>query len=226
MNALRDLFSKLLNLLKITYPMSTLKDVLFNWMNEILEVPSTLRVQYYLIDALSSDFDLYYIIEKKPHFIDNSFSLMNSDLLANSVGKCIVSLLLNIYEKHFKKNESFVQEWIQLWKSCALKYIHDKQYTKSINLYIMIPLFKNMPNSAFTLFLECMSNKDPSLLLSLLKIGQELGIEEEPFCDNKYTTVDSVNKLIEQDEYKLQVFEILTFSTKSQSLFVPSSSKL
>lgn len=73
MNALRDLFSKLLNLLKITYPMSTLKDVLFNWMNEILEVPSTLRVQYYLIDALSSDFDLYYIIEKKPHFIDNSF---------------------------------------------------------------------------------------------------------------------------------------------------------
>ncbi|CAI4684505.1 BAK_1a_G0042490.mRNA.1.CDS.1 [Saccharomyces cerevisiae] len=221
MNALRDLFSKLLNLLKITYPMSTLKDVLFNWMNEILEVPSTLRVQYYLIDALSSDFDLYYIIEKKPHFIDNSFSLMNSDLLANSVGKCIVSLLLNIYEKHFKKNESFVQEWIQLWKSCALKYIHDKQYTKSINLYIMIPLFKNMPNSAFTLFLECMSNKDPSLLLSLLKIGQELGIEEEPFCDNKYTTVDSVNKLIEQDEYKLQVFEILTFSTKKSKPIRP-----
>ncbi|CAI5032046.1 CGH_1_HP_G0103020.mRNA.1.CDS.1 [Saccharomyces cerevisiae] len=92
----------------------------------------------------SSDFDLYYIIEKKPHFIDNSFSLMNSDLQANSVGKCIVSLLLNIYEKHFKKNESFVQEWIQLWKSCALK------------------------------------------------LAKNLGIEEEPFCDNKYTTVDSL----------------------------------
>lgn len=50
-NALRDLFAKLLNLLKVIYPMSVLKDILFNWMNEILEIPSTLRVQYYLIDA-------------------------------------------------------------------------------------------------------------------------------------------------------------------------------
>lgn len=221
MNALRDLFGKLLNLLKITYPMSILKDILFNWMNEILEVPSTLRVQYYLIDALSSDFDLYYILEKKPHFIDNSFSLMNSDLLANPVGKCVVSLLLNVYEKHFKNDEAFVQEWIQLWKSSALKYIHDNQYSKSINLYIMIPLFKNMPNSIFTIFLKSIPKKDPSLLLSLLKIGQELGIEEEPFCDNKYTTINSINKLLEQDEYKLQVFEILTFSTKKSKPIRP-----
>ncbi|CAI4035727.1 hypothetical protein SMKI_13G3780 [Saccharomyces mikatae IFO 1815] len=221
MNALKDLFGKLLNLLKVIYPMSDLKDIFFSWMNDILEIPSTLRVQYYLIDALSSDFDLYYILEKKPHFIDNSFSLMNSDLLANPVGKCIVNLLLNIYEKHFKNEEKFVQEWILLWKNSALKYIHDSQYTKSINLYIMIPLFKNMPNLAFTIFLKSMPSKNPTLLLSLLKIGQELGIEEEPFRDNKYTTIESIEKLIEQDLFKLQIFEILTFSTK-KSKPIPS----
>ncbi|CAI4048829.1 hypothetical protein SKDZ_13G3840 [Saccharomyces kudriavzevii ZP591] len=221
MNALRDLFGKLLNLLKIIYPMSVLKDILFNWMNEILEVPSTLRVQYYLIDALSSDFDLYYILEKKPNFIDDSFSLMGSDLLANPVGKCIVSLLLNIYKKHFEQSEDSAEEWIQLWKGSAMKFIHDSQYTKSINLYVMIPLFKNMPNTAFIRFLESVPDKDPSLLLSLLKIGQELGIEEEPFHDDKYATIDSINELVEQDEFKLQVFEILTFSSKKSKPIHP-----
>ncbi|CAI4050279.1 hypothetical protein SUVZ_13G3890 [Saccharomyces uvarum] len=220
-NALRDLFGKLLNLLKVIYPVSVLKDILFNWMNEILEIPSTLRVQYYLIDALSSNFDLYYILEKKPNFIENSFSLMCSDLLANPVGKCIVSLLINVYRMHFKDNESFVEEWIQLWKNPALKYIHDSRYTKSINLYVMIPLFKNMPNKAFTSFLKQMPIEDPSLLLSLLKIGQELGIEEEPFHDNKYATIEFINKLLEQDEFKLQVFEILTFSTKKSKPIHP-----
>lgn len=214
-NALREMFNKFLRLLNMVY-LTKDKVVLFNsWLTQILELSSTLRAQYYLIESLSTETDLYMVLECKPEFVENSLVLMWSDSLSNPIGKCITSLLINIYRIHFKENEALLGEWLELWQYSVLKYLQDVRFAKSIELYILIPLFKTMPDEAFLTFTQKLASFDASLRISLFRIGQELGIEEEPYHDDKLIPLSTVEILLQQDEYKLQAFELLTFSTKT-----------
>ncbi|GAV55933.1 hypothetical protein ZYGR_0AZ01050 [Zygosaccharomyces rouxii] len=214
-NALREMFSKLLRLLNMVY-LTQDRMVLFNsWLTQILAISSTLRVQYYLIDSLSPETDLYVVLERKPGFVENSLALMWSDSLSNPIGKCITSLLINIYRIHFKENESSLDEWLELWQDSALKYLQDVRFAKPTELYILIPLFRAMPREAFVKFIQRSASFDASLLISLFRIGQELGIEEEPYHNDKLISLSTVESLLQQDEYKLYAFELLTFSIKT-----------
>ncbi|GAV51138.1 hypothetical protein ZYGR_0AD03210 [Zygosaccharomyces rouxii] len=214
-NALREMFSKFLRLLHMVYLVQD-RMILFNsWLTQILEISSTLRVQYYLIDSLSPETDLYVILERKPGFVESSLALMWSDSLSNPIGKCITSLLINIYKIHFKENESLLDEWLDLWQSSVLKYLQDVRFAKPTELYILIPLFKAMPREAFVKFIQGSSSFDASLLISLFRIGQELGIEEEPYHNDKLIPLSTVENLLQQDENKLYAFELLAFSIKT-----------
>lgn len=214
-NALRDLFSKFMTLSKLIQDNQIYQSMCQSWLFHILEIPSTLKVQYYLIEALASDIDLYQIIEKKPDFLSNSLSLMKVDSLSTPVGKCVVNLLLNIFNIHYNGEENKIDEWITLWKATLLEFLDNKQYTKSINIYILEPLLKMAPVQAFHKFVGNGFQDSPAQLLSVLRLGQELKIEEEPYKDNKLVSMETLEKLLQTNTYKLQAFELLTFSIKS-----------
>ncbi|CCH59146.1 hypothetical protein TBLA_0B03040 [Henningerozyma blattae CBS 6284] len=213
-NALRDMFTKLLRLLKIIYSNESLVALLSKWLDRVLDIPSTLKVQYYLIESLSDELDMYRVLEYKSNFIESSLSLMWSDSLSNPIGKCLTSLLINIFNIHYNKDESKISEWMVIWKNQVLNYLPQPKFSKSIEFYVLRPIFNLMPRQAFSLFMKDLFTNEPSQLLSLLKIGQELDIEEEPFHDDKLISMAVLEKLLQQDENKLPAFELLTFSVK------------
>lgn len=217
-NALSELLHKFSLLLKVTYSNEEYKSFLSAWVDQVLEIPSTLRIQYNLIEILASDLDMYHVLERKPSFIETSLNEMAKETLSNPIGKCLVSLLINIYENHFQDQVDGIPKWIQLWDEYALFYLQKHKFTKPITLYFLNPLFKNMPQEAFKRFIQVENlRKSPSLFLSLLKIGQQISIEE-PFHDEKLISLELINELLDNNEYKLPTFEILTFSSKKSKV--------
>lgn len=217
MNALRDMFKKFLHLLKMIYTSEMSKNLFTLWLNHTLQIPSTLPVQYYLIDELAGELDLYTVLKQKSNFVETSMSLMWSDSLSNPIGKCITSLLINIYEVHLQKHTSKIADWLYLWQKPALHYLRDHRYKKGIVLYILNPLFREMPDIAFISFVQNVTSSESTestLLITLFKLGQELGIEEEPFHDDKLISLKEMETFLQGDENKLPAFELLTFSTK------------
>ncbi|CCF56674.1 hypothetical protein KAFR_0B03780 [Kazachstania africana CBS 2517] len=216
LNALKGLLENLLHLLKMMYDEDQYKSFFMQWINQILDLPSNLRVQYNLITALSNDFDLFYILENKTDFIKTSLSMMSSESLSNPVGKCLVALLINIYAKKYENNTTNITEWLNIWCDDTVTYLRNGKFTKPIKLYLLTPLFKYLPKDVFTRFIQKSNfNDDPNLLLSVLKIGQDLAIEEEPF-DPKVNLLpsDMVEELLQDDTHKLQMFELLAYSNK------------
>lgn len=213
-NALKDLFSKFLRLVRILRPTTECNRLFSLWLDKTLEVPSSLPVQYHLIDALAGELDLYAVLEKRPDFIDSSLSLMRSDALSNSVGRCLSRFLLNVYETHLNKEPSAISDWLVLWQEPILNHLRDSRIRKAIELYVLTPVFRDMPKSAFTRFVQNIGAADSPLLLSIFKLGQELAIEEEPFHDDRLIRLQLVEDFLKQDDFKLQAFELLTFSTK------------
>lgn len=213
-NALKDLFNKFLHLIRKLRPPDQCTKLFTSWLDRALQVPSSLPVQYYLIDALARELDLYHILEKKPDFIDTSLSLMWSDALSNPVGRCLSRFLINIFDTHLKKNPAAISGWLALWQESVMIHLGEPRSRKAIELYVLAPVFKQMPKSAFSEFVQNIKTTNYPLLLSIFKLGQELGIEEEPFHENRLISLDIIANFLKQDNLKLSAFELLTLSTK------------
>lgn len=213
-NALKDLFNKFLHLIKRLYSATECNKLFASWLEKTLQVPSSLPVQYYLIDALAGELDLYTILEKRPDFIDNSLSLMWSDALSNPIGRCLSRFLINVFDIHFKKDPLAIPDWLALWQDLAMSHLSDSRKRRAIELYVLTPVFKGMPNIAFTAFVQNITTSNSLLFLSIIKIGQELGIEDEPFHEDRLLSLDTLKELLKQDDLKLCAFELLTSSAK------------
>lgn len=213
-NSLRDFLSKIINLSLILFDHNIYKELTLNWLDTVLDKPSTERIQYFLIDILSSDVDMFHIIQKKPDFIGTSLSDMSKESLSNIIGKGLVSLLTNIYNKKYEANEKNIDNWLELFAAPTLRYFQLDKFSKPLSLYFLIPLFKNVPETAFIRFLENKTIQDrPGNLLATLKIGQSLSIEE-PFHNNRLISLTLLREFLETNEYKLEAFELLTYSTQ------------
>lgn len=225
LNALRDLFHKFLIVLKLIYNKEKLNELFNQWMDQIMEISSTLRVQYYLIETLALDTDMFHIIEKRPNFIKESLELMSSESFSTPIGKCLVHLLINIYQFHFDSNPDKINEWYSFWKEDTMFLLHSHKYTKPLKLYLLTPLFKQMPSNVFVDFITHLNTNstmvDPSTLLSLLKIGQELDINDEPFHNDELVSISVLESFLDNDEFKLPTFELLTFSKKKSKIIQP-----
>lgn len=225
LNALRDLFHKFLVVLKLVYNKAKLNELFIQWMDQIMEISSTLRVQYYLIETLAVDTDMFHIIEKRPNFIKESLELMSSESFSTPIGKCLVHLLINIYQFHFESDIAKINEWYAFWKDDTMYYLHSHKYTKPLKLYLLTPLFKQMPSNVFIDFITHLNTNsthvDPSTLLSLLKIGQELDINDEPFHNDELVSISVLETFLDNDEFKLPTFELLTFSKKKSKMIQP-----
>lgn len=225
LNALRDLFHKFLIVLKLIYDKTKLNELFIQWMDQIMEISSTLRVQYYLIETLAVDTDMVHILEKRPDFIRESLELMSFESLSSPIGKCLVHLLINIYQFHFSSDINRINDWYGFWKDDTMYYLHLHKYTKPLKLYLLTPLFKQMPSNVFSDFITHLNTNskqaDPSILLSLLKIGQELDINNEPFHNNELVSIFTLETFLDNDEFKLPTFELLTFNKKKSKRIQP-----
>lgn len=220
-NALKDIFTKYIRLAKILHSTDDIESIMKAWRDKTIELPSTLKVQYYLLDTLSNEVDLFTVLEKKPDFIQTSLSLMWSDSLSNPIGKSVSNLLINVFKIHFQNDNTMLKVWLGIWYTPVLHYLDNPKFTKAIELYILTPLFKGMPNQMFSLFIKTIKLENPFQLLPLLKIGQELAIEEEPFHEDRFLSITTIKSLLKQDKYKLRAFELLTFSTKKSKPIHP-----
>lgn len=215
---LRNMFEKLLQLMNHLYGSTLMETVLYGWVETVLSLQENMKVQYYLLDIFSGQIDLYVILRLKPNFVETCLSLVWAETLCTQVGKCLSNVLLNWYKYHF--DESSIEQWLLLWKPLCCHYLNDAKYTKKIQLYVLSNVFKQLPAS-FGIFIREHEGFSNTLLLSLLKIGQELAIEEEPFHDEKYISLEDVRCLLQQDQYKLPTFELLTYSNKRSKQIQP-----
>lgn len=226
LNALKDLFNKFLTILKLIYAKNDLNKLFTQWLDQIIQISSTLKVQYYLIETLSLDTDMYHLLEKKPDFITDSLKLMSSESLSASIGKCLAHLLINIYNFHFKADLKEISKWYALWQNDIIYYLHLTKYSKPLKLYFLTPLFKQMSSNVFIDFINSIKShgkisNDPTILLSLLKIGQELDIDDEPFHNDKLISISQLEQFLDNDELKLSAFELLTFTKKKSKTIHP-----
>lgn len=217
-NSLRDVFNKLIQLLKVVYA-DEVTELFQSWVNEILRIPRTMRVLYFLLEVLSTELDLMVILEKDPMFIRTSLSYMWSDSLSNPIGKCLSSLLVNIYRRSYTVKT--LDDWLSLWEEPTIYYLQDSRFTKRIELYILSTIFKSVPPDAFNKFIKRNLLHNTRLLLPLLKIGQELAIEEEPFHQDRLISTQTIETLLHQDVHKLHAFELLTYSSKRSKPIQP-----
>ncbi|CCK72127.1 tRNA methylation protein TRM732 KNAG_0J00440 [Huiozyma naganishii CBS 8797] len=225
-SALKSLFDKFLGLLKIVQGSKDICFMLNKWSDEILKVPSTLKVQYYLIEVLSLEVNMHHILERQPNFIAKSFQLFKTDSLANPIGKCLVNLLINVYKIHFGEDRAKIPHWVQIWIEPLRKSVNmaNPATANLIKLYFLAPLLKHTPSEVFIQLFQNvnLSKDDPSLLLLVLRIGEELSIEEEPFHNDRLIPMDTVAELLDVDEFKLAAFELLTYSSKKSKPIQPT----
>ena len=213
-NALRDFLGKLLNLCQLLLECDVYKVQVLKWLDIVLDRPFTTRIQYYLIDTLSGDVDMFHILQRRPDFINASLSEMSKDSVSNMMGKGLASLLTNIYRMKYESNEEHINVWLDLFIKQTLHFLQLEKFKKPVTLYFLIPLFKSVPEKAFIQFLqnETVQGK-PELLLAVLKIGQSLAMQE-PFHENKLISMSLLEQFIQTDDLKLETFELLTFSTQ------------
>ena len=221
MNALRDLFAKFMGLNKIIQDDASFQEMCHCWLKNISKIPNTLKVQYYLIEALSNDIDLFEIMEDKPDFFQTSLSLMNLDSLSTPISKCLVSMLLNIFKIHLQSDKSRLNEWVNLWKGSLLRYLGIKEYSKNITIYILEPLLKSMPKEAFSILVDSGFENNNQLLLSVIRLGQELNIIEDPFLRNEMIDMSTLEDLLKTNAQKLLTFQVLIYSKKSSKPIDP-----
>lgn len=214
-NALTDLFNKFLVILNTVFKNDQSNKFLSEWLIKIMDISSSIpiRSQYQLINALAPKMNLFFIISRKPDFIDHSLSLISSASLNNLVGKCLAHFLINIFEQHFHKDPALFDEWLSIWRMPMLKYLEDEEYTESITLHLLTPIFKHFTKEEYTKFVSCQEiSTNPRLLLSLLRTGQKSGVISEALglIDGFNFTV--ADQLFKDYDLKLQVFEVVTFS--------------
>ncbi|SCV01780.1 LANO_0F13498g1_1 [Lachancea nothofagi CBS 11611] len=219
-NSLNDLLTKLIQLAKEVQSAALWKDLLDSWVSQALQIPSTMRVQYYLLHVLAPEADLAHVLDKRPDFIEHSLSLMWTESLATPIGKCIASLLINVFEHHYGNTSDF-SAWFTLWEGPTMRFFHNPRMSERIEICILIPIFKVLDGTIFEQFLNRNFQSNSPDMIPILKIGQELGIEEEPFHEDRLVTVRFLEQLLRQDDYKLPVFELLTFSTKKSKTIPP-----
>ncbi|AAS52954.2 AER273Cp [Eremothecium gossypii ATCC 10895] len=210
-NSLRQMFEKMMQLLAEVHG-DAAEGVFSEWLREALTLSPSMRFVYFMVDVLSERIDLGIVLEVRPEFIATALGYMWSDSLATAVGKSVTSLLANIYVRHYTEDK--LEMWLQLWEQQVVQHLLEGTCAKRVQLYVLEPLFRTVPPKVFDLFILRNMQGHPALLLPLLKIGQELGIEEEPFHEDKLIMLSTLESLLRIDKYKLGAFEVLTYSHK------------
>lgn len=213
-NALKDLFNKLINLIKNSVANS---QALFKtWIDKIMLINPSRRVLYVLIETLNKELDSNdYIVVKFPKFIESSINEMKSKILANIISKA----LLSIYKKLYTDEDS-AEYWMDTYWQPIFTQMNsgsDSQITENILTFLLPNLFK-LSRNGFKLFVSRINKQQNQLdlFISCLNIGQNLAIEDDPFPN--LISRDLISSLLKNPVYKIKVLKLLTSSAKGSKL--------
>ncbi|CCH45387.1 hypothetical protein BN7_4969 [Wickerhamomyces ciferrii] len=208
-NSLKDLLTKLLILIRRYNPTQTLQE----WIDITLRIPHERRVQYYLLENLAKEGSTAsYILQKGPNLINDIIQLMGINALANPIGKAVSAILKELYV-----DEDHAEEWVTNYWGVIDQGLKNTELRNRIEQYILPILFKTS-KIAFNVFVKNLQH-DIDVFISCLNIGQSLAIEEEPFPE--LVSYETLEKLIVQDEFKIKIFQLLTFSPKGSKPINP-----
>ena len=216
-NSTRSLFIKMCTFIE---KFEDLNGLLFKkWLQQCLyDINKKMKVRYFLFDTLFSfmsttQAELVIFEDNHSNFITELLELMSSNALALPAGKTLSNFIIRLYKE--KCEEKINQHWINQTIECLKK--SEPSTVKNMELYLLSPIFKKVPKSVFKTFVSRLKN-DISTMLSILKVGQELGIIDEPFHPGEYHLISLdvvVNELLQSSLYKNSAFQLLTYNCKS-----------
>ncbi|AOA62310.1 2'-O-ribose methyltransferase interacting protein [Komagataella phaffii CBS 7435] len=221
-NSLRELFLKLLIFFKKSKTAAQRTRLFESWTLYILDQSYTLRVVYFILEHLSKEIDATYIIRRKPEFFSQTIPLMNNSTLTNPAGKAIQTILKQLYIS-MDKNDA---EWLKLWQEPVISSLLDERLRKNVQIYLLPYLFK-ISSNAYQIFIRSFidnSSSDISCVLGCLRIGQELGLIEEPFHGSDALIDLSIIKALlagESDQLRIGALAIITASNKNSKPIHP-----
>ncbi|KAH3671385.1 hypothetical protein WICMUC_004682 [Wickerhamomyces mucosus] len=202
-NSLKDLFGKLVSLVKL-YPIC--QQIFKAWIDKALEIPTERRVLYYLIETLSKEIDdSTYIINKNPNFVENSLKFISTNALGNAIGRALTSIYQKLYI-----DEDHAKEWVDNYWSPIKNSLHSSDLKKGIQSNLLPNLFK-ISKVAFKLLIKDFEN-DLEFYIHCLNIGQQLFIEEDPYP--QIVSRETIENLLYHQDYKVEIFRLLTYSPK------------
>lgn len=205
-NSLRELSLKLLSYLRTRNDRQSLVDYMIR---VTVNLPHTSRVTYFLMEHLSKETDSpKKILQEKPEFLPSTLSVMNYNTLANPAGKCIQTLLKQVY------SEDDESGWLSLWDGHVINALQEKSLWRNLQIYLLPYLFQTSP-VAFKMFIKQLD--DTAALLGCLRIGQDLAIVEEPFHgDDSLISIDTVERLLyhENGQFRVQALALLVSSPR------------
>lgn len=201
-NSLKDLFTKLVSLLRRYDSQSRFQQ----WAAIALQVQSERRVRYYLLEILSKELHkTQFIIQQDPLFIEKSLAMINFKGLGGLIGRCVGSVMKKLY-----RDEEHAEEWVSQYWPAVIKALKNPEISDGVQHHTLPVLFK-ISSASFKLVVDQI-NDDTELLISCLNIGQLLAIESEPFPH--IVSRETIEELLVHAKYKIKIFQLLTFSPK------------
>ncbi|KAK7206174.1 putative death-receptor fusion protein-domain-containing protein [Myxozyma melibiosi] len=195
-NALRELLTKLILFLEKIWTPEEYRDRLAKWAVIILRYPRSMRVVYFTIEILARQLGGSVIMQSEPRLIKESLLLIYSNALANPIGKMINAILTTILKEKLgaatksagrsltaNEAQQVENDWLSLWSEDVIEAIRNDDLRPHIQTYLLPNLFKASP-FGFKIFIQKLqsgkfslrSEKDITLLIGCLKIGQDLSI--------------------------------------------------
>lgn len=203
-NALKDLFTKLVALVK---HFDNAQPVFKCWCDRSLIIQKERRVIYYLIEALVKEIDeREYVLIQDPHFIDDSLALIGSNALGALIGRCLGALYKKLYI-----DDEHAQEWVDKYWDPVIAELRNTQLRGGVKHHLL-PLLFQTSKVSFKIVVDKLRD-DTELFISCLNIGKQLAIEEDPFP--VIVSRDTVEKLLVCEQHKIKIFQLLTISSKT-----------
>jgi hypothetical protein len=201
-NSLKDLFTKLVAILKRQDYQKRFEQ----WAKRALEVQYERRVKYYLLEILCKEIhETDFIIKHDPQFIEKSLTLIGSNALGSLIGRCLGVVMKRLYI-----NEDNANEWVASYWTPVIEALKGDELRDGVEHHLLPTLFKTSAAS-FKIVVNQIKD-DTDLLISCLNIGQQLAIEQDPFPE--IVTRDTVEGLLVREQYKIKIFQLLTYSPK------------
>lgn len=189
-------------------------DKLIEWFNNSKQL---LLIIETLIRCLEEDEAIKRFYDTHLSFVHVLFRNFKSDALANSSNK----ILILTYKK---LERSSPENWFELWDLLVYEYLIQQQYSKNLLIYLFPQLFQiNTQCLQFFIdkhftneirFVESSNEAKFKLLVSLLKIGQDLSIDPRALVKPDFfpKCLSNGNTLI-----RLNTLNLLCYSAKSSN---------
>lgn len=177
--------------------------IIKNWIDVLIQVPSksNFRILELLFKYVN---DKSYVFSKHPDFVQNSLMLMDNKSLATPISKLIIILY---------QDSSDDLSWktiLDSWSQPRLK--------QPITNLLLPGLFRISPSSLTSIIAD--TNSDMELLMTLLKIGQNLQLFDKPYREIDKSIFKAL--LVHQDpNYRIDALTLLFGSTEKNAKSYP-----